>query len=316
MRQLALSFLLLAGLLPGYAAAADCVTGSAVFKTIKPQSTSFKEYEIRLYSQPDCETEPESRIAGVQILKDGKQVYVQTGYSFGLGYPLEQDQPPDSVKPVVGLDFSGEGIPELLISEWSGGAHCCYVFHLFRLGDHFSALPQIPLLDADESAFVRRPGIKGLVIATADYSAFAYFPSSFAGSPAGRVFLSFQDDKFRPDASLMKAGAPKAGEIAKCAARFKPSRDWKDTKDAGQPLGMWYYATDLIYTGNETAAWSFLDAAWGGTSSDKMKYLDEYRRRLRRSVYYPELESLQKASASDAGQRIDWTKQCFVYLRG
>jgi hypothetical protein len=312
MRRLALLCLSIAALLPGYAAAADCGKGDAIFKAIKAQSTSFKDYAIRLYAQPDCAAEPESRIAGLQILKAGKQVYVRTGYNFALGYPLEQDQPPDSIKPVVGMDYSGESVPELLISEWSGGAHCCYTFHLFRLGTEFSALPEIPLLDADESAFVRRPDMKGLVIATADYSAFAYFPSSFAGSPAGRVFLSFQDGKFKPDAVLMKAAPPKSDETAKCAALFKPSRDWQTT----QPAGMWYYATDLIYTGNETDAWRFLDAAWGGSAADKKKYLDEYRSRLKKSVYYPELESLQKAPTSNAGQKIDWTKQCFEYLRG
>ncbi|MFI4967279.1 MAG: hypothetical protein ACHQAU_01030 [Gammaproteobacteria bacterium] len=312
MRKLAMLCLLVVALLPGYAMAADCVTGDAILKSVAPQTAQFKDYEIRLYHQPDCEAKPESRIAGLQILKAGKQVYVQTGYSFALGYPLEQDQPPDSVKPVLGMDFSGEGIPELLISEWSGGAHCCYTFHLFRLGESFSKIQDIPLLDADESAFVRRPDVKGFVIATADYSAFAYFPSSFAGSPAGRVFLSFQGGRFRPDTSLMKATAPKSDEVAKCAALFRPSREWKTS----QPMGMWYYATDLIYTGNEAEAWTFLDAAWGGSAADKKRYLDEYRTRLKKSVYHSDLEFLQKAPVSNMGQKIDWTKQCFEYLRG
>jgi hypothetical protein len=316
MVRCALFCLSLLTLLPRPAAAADCASSEAVFKTATAQSTQFKDYEIRLYTQHDCRAEPESHIAGLQILKAGKQVYMQTGYSFALGYPLDQDQPPDSVKPALGMDFSGDGVPELLISEWSGGAHCCYTFHLFRLGESFSKIQDIPLLDADESAFVRRPGVKGFVIATADYSAFAYFPSGFAGSPAGRVFLSFQDGKFRPDVSLMRADAPKTGEITRCAARFKPSRDWKGHDNGGQPLGMWYYATDLIYTGNEMAAWAFLDAAWGGSATDRKKYLDEYRRRLRKSVYYPELESLQKTPVSNASQKIDWTKQCFEYMHG
>jgi hypothetical protein len=316
MVRCALFCLSLLTLLPHRAVAADCASGEAVFKTATAQSTQFKDYEIRLFTQADCQAKPESPIAGLQILKDGKQVYVQTGYSFALGYPLEQDQPPDSVKPTVGMDYTSEGVPELLISEWSGGAHCCYSFHLFRLGDSFNKIQDIPLLDADESAFVRRPDIKGFVIATADYSAFAYFPSGFAGSPAGRVLLSFQDGKFRPDVSLMKADAPKVDEVARCAARFKPSRDWKGQDNGGQPLGMWYYATDLIYTGNETAAWAFLDAAWGGSVADKKKYLDEYRSRLRKSVYYPELVQLQKKQSSINGQKIDWTKQCFEYLRG
>jgi hypothetical protein len=114
----------------------------------------------------------------------------------------------------------------------------------------------------------------------------------------------------------MRADAPTDAGVTKCAALFSPSRDWKDTRGVGQPVGMWYYATDLIYTGNETAAWNFLDQAWGGDATDKKKYLDEYRSRLKKSVYYPDLELLQKARVSNAGQKIDWTKQCFAYLQG
>jgi len=100
------------------------------------------------------------------------------------------------VKPATGVDFTGTG--PALVSEWSGGAHCCYTFHVFQLGDSFKALPAIPLLDADESAFVRRPDVKGLVLATADYSAspISYGLRRFSGRPG---ILSFRDGKFEPD---------------------------------------------------------------------------------------------------------------------
>ena len=309
-RRLLMLSLLLGAALPSLAAA-DCIRGDALFKKVVPQVTAFQDYQIKLYHQ-DCDAEPESRIAGFEIWKGGQRVYVQTGYSFALGYALEQDQPPDSVKPKLGDDFTGEGLPELLISEWSGGAHCCYTFLLFRLGETFNHIQDLPLLDADESAFVRRPGVKGLVLASFDFSAFAYFPKDFADSPAGRVFLSFQDGRFKPDTKLMKSNPPTDAEVVKCAGLFRPSRDWKD----GQPSGLWYYATDLIYTGNAAQAWTFLDGAWGGSTTDKKKYLDDYRQRFKKSVYYPELMQLQQAPVSSAGQKIDWTKQCFAYLHG
>jgi hypothetical protein len=302
--------LLLVAALPSLAAA-DCIKGDVLLKKLTPQITVFHDYQIKLYHQ-DCDAEPESRIAGFEILKSGQRVYAQTGYSFAIGYALDQDQPPDSVKPQVGDDFTDEGVPELLISEWSGGAHCCYSFHLFRLGDRFSHIQDIPLLDADESAFVRRPNVKGLVLVSVDFSAFAYFPEGFADSPAGRLFLSFQDGKFKPHAGLMKSNAPTDAQIAKCAELFKRSREWKDS----QPSGMWYYATDLIYTGNAEQAWKFLDAAWGGSAADKKKYLDDYRQRFKTSVYYPDLMQLQQAAVSAAGQKIDWIKQCFAYMHG
>lgn len=314
MRVLLPLLALLAGFAAMPAAHADCVTGDAIFghPELKTQRYAFQAYEIHFYGGQDCAAEPESRIAGLEILKAGKRIYMQTGYSFALGYPLEQDQSPDSVKLEIGTDLTGEGQPDLLVSEWTGGSHCCYRFHLFQLGPEFRTIQTLPLFDADESAFVRRAGVKGLVLNTVDYSAFAYFPKSFAGSPAGRVFLSFKQGRFRLDPTLMRAAGPDKSTVTRCAALFKKSRAWKDA----QPMGMWYYATDLIYTGNQTAAYAFLEQSWGGSSADRDKYLGEYRRRLMKSIYYPELKLLQSLGDSASNQKIDWTKQCYAYLEG
>jgi hypothetical protein len=315
-RRLLLLGLLFAGVMPGQASA-DCdvkppTKDIFAYPSLMQAHIYLQDYEIRVFDSFPCEEPLFKDRSGLEILKAGKRVFAQTGYGFAIGYPLDQDQPPDSVRIKGGDDITGEGQPELLISEWTGGAHCCYSFSIFRLGNTFQKLPDISLFDADESSFVRRPGIKSLVLVTADYSAFAYFPTSFAGSPAGRVLLSFQSGKFRLDTSLMKADAPKSDEVTHCATLFKPSREWKTS----QPMGMWYYATDLIYTGNAAQAWRFLDAAWGGPVSEKKKYLDDYQHRLKKSVYYPELMQLQKVPVSSAGQKIDWMKQCFEYMHG
>jgi len=314
MKRLLVSLALASGLAASPSAFSACITGDALFShpELKAQDTAFQDYEIRLYDDSHCEAKPETPKAGFEIWKAGQRVASGTGYSYAIGYALQEDQSPDSVKLKAGDDLTGEGIPDLLITEWSGGAHCCYTFHLFQLGSEFRKIQSLPLLDADESAFVRRPGVNGLVLASSDYSAFAYFPSDFAGSPAGRVFLSYQQGRFRLSTALMHATAPKPGEIGECAALFKKSRDWK----TAQPIGMWYYATDLIYTGHETDALRFLKESWSGSAADRDKYLGEYQRRLRKSVYYPELSLLQSIGPSATDQKIDWTKQCFEYLHG
>ena len=314
MKRLLALLALVSGLATAPSAFSACITGDALFSHPELQSggTAFQDYEIRLYDDSHCEAGPETPKAGFEIWKAGKRVASGSGYSYAIGYPLQEDQSPDSVKLTVGDDLTGEGIPDLLISEWSGGAHCCYTFHLFQLGREFRKIQSLPLFDADESAFVRRPGVRGLVLASNDYSAFAYFPADFAGSPAGRVFLSYQQGRFRLDSARMHATAPKPGEIGKCAALFKKSRDWK----TAQPMGMWYYATDLIYTGHESDALQFLKESWGGSVNDRDKYLGEYQRRLKKSIYYPELKLLQVLRPLSTDQQIDWTKQCFEYLHG
>ena len=314
MKRLLVLLTLASGLAIAPSAVSACITGTALFShgELKTQDIAFHDYEIRLYDDSRCEAEPETPKAGFEILKGGQRVAGGTGYSYAIGYALQEDQSPDSVRLKVGDDVTGEGIPDLLISEWSGGAHCCYTFHLFQLGTEFRKIQSLPLFDADESAFVRRPGVKGLVLASSDYSAFAYFPKDFAGSPAGRVFLSYQQGRFRLDTALMRATAPSPAEIGKCAALFKKSRDWK----TAQPLGMWYYATDLIYTGHEDDAFRFLKESWGGSNAERDKYLGDYQRRLKKSVYYPELRLLQSTGSSAEDQKVEWTKQCFEYLHG
>lgn len=314
MRHLLALLALTAGLAVSPSASSSCITGRALFShpELKVRRAAFEDYSIVLYDDGRCHAGPGTPKAAFEIVRGGARVASGTGYSFAIGYALQDDQPPDSVNVKIGDDIAGDGLPDLLISEWSGGAHCCYTFHLFQLGTQFREIQSIPLFDADESAFVRRPGVKGLVLATADYSAFAYFPSGFSGSPAGRVFLSFQRGQFRLDATLMHATAPKRGEIRGCAALFRKSREWK----TAQPMGMWYYATDLVYAGHESDALAFLRASWGGSASSRDKYVGEYRRRLRRSRYYPELKRLQSLGSLATDQKIDWTRQCFVYLHG
>jgi hypothetical protein len=47
-----------------------------------------------------------------------------------------------SIKP--GTDINGNGIPDLIVTEWTGGAHCCYTAHVFELGEAFRKIGEIP----------------------------------------------------------------------------------------------------------------------------------------------------------------------------
>lgn len=313
-------FLMFLAMLPARAYATCPVDqpskGIFAYPALMEAHVAFKDYEIRIFDSNICGDEsPFKQRSGFEILKEGISIYRQTGFSFAIGYPLQDDQSTDSIKLRVGDDIIGSGEPGLLISEWSGGAHCCYTFHVFQLGLTFRKIQSIPLLDADGSSFVRRPGTEGMVLYTADYSDFAYFPYGFGGSPAGRVFMSFQGSRFRPDLGLMRSNTAAMADVEACANLFKQSRDWRELI-APQPKGMWYYATDLIYTGNADAARAFLEGAWGGSKEDKVRYLKEYWLRLQRSMYYKELMQLQKTPASNQNQKIDWTKQCFEYMHG
>lgn len=317
MHKLILALLLL---FASHAAIAACPgragdKGIFAFPELEKSHAVFKDYEVRIFDSSDCKKKLFKQQAGVEILKGGRRIYTQTGYSFSVGYPYEDDQSPDSSPAPIGTDLTGEAEPDLLLSEYSGeNPHCCFTFHVFRIGKTFGKVQSIPLFDADESDFVQRPGQKGLVLDSADYSAFAYFPFGFAGSPAGRVLLSFQKGQFRLDLKRMKAKPPTQAEFDDCWKRFRANPDWKK-HDQPQPMGMWYYATDLIYTGNPAIAWNFLLQSWGTNRDEYRKYIAEYKRRLSRSVYYTQLADLEKARLTADSQKIDWRQQCISYAQ-
>jgi hypothetical protein len=42
-----------------------------------------------------------------------------------------------------GTDINGNQIPDLIVTEWTGGAHCCYTAHVFELGASLRTIGEI-----------------------------------------------------------------------------------------------------------------------------------------------------------------------------
>jgi len=182
---LALLFMLAATSDPTRAAEVTCPKDLFSHPESVQSRVTFKEYEVRIYAADACGERPGSQRAGVEIRQAGKRVYARRGYSFTVGYPYTGDQSADSSRVPIGTDVTGEGEPDLLISEYSGGAHCCFTFHVFRIGVRFALIQSIPLFDADGSHFIHREGQKGLILYSVDYSDLAGFPRASLARPRG-----------------------------------------------------------------------------------------------------------------------------------
>lgn len=39
--------------------------------------------------------------------------------------------------------MTGDGEPDIVIEEWSGGAHCCMTSHMFQIGEKFRLIVSI-----------------------------------------------------------------------------------------------------------------------------------------------------------------------------
>src|SRR3989338_7878143 len=87
---------------------------------------TFGNYKIQIYR------DMEFGVGTLRILKKGSEVFSQDGVSFKIG--LINDDIPGNKLVKVGNDINKDGQPDLVVSEYSGGAHCCTDYYVFSLG--------------------------------------------------------------------------------------------------------------------------------------------------------------------------------------
>lgn len=216
-------------------------------------------------------------------------------------FPGLMEDPADPAKveadPSVALtDVTGDGVPEGLVYEWSGGAHCCFALWVFQFVPTFRA-QRIDAGDSDYGVFEQLDDDPALEISLPDWT-FAYWETSFPQSPVPRIVLDFDGEAWRPSARLMRSPPPAELDEAGFAARWKrwqalerdPSGDW--------PRAPWEVLLDLIYAGNAAHAWTLLDAGWPGDAAGKAEFRARLLEQLRSSEAWPVLVELNGSTLS------------------
>jgi len=224
----------------------------------------------------------------LEISKAGRRVYARTGHRFGIGSIYEDEKKESLIS--IGTDITGDGQPNLVVSEWTGGAHCCCQFYVFEIGEAFRFLGVIDAGHGDGSDFADLDGDANLEFVGCDWT-FAYWYTSFADSPAPTIILRYSDGRYRFAMDLMRKPAPSAEALERGAAVIR--RDKKEWERFDRPPSyLWGTILDLIYEGNENSAWQFFDLAWPKDVGGKKKFAREFRAQLKRSPYWPEVRQL------------------------
>ena len=234
-----------------------------------------------------------------EILKNDKPVYVQKagrkGEKFFIGTMYKDD--PDAATVKMGMDVTGDGQPDLVVSEWLGGANCCLVFHIFEIGSTFKKLGTIDAAFGDSGPHFVHPDkdskSTGLAIQIHDWT-FANWNTDFADSPAPKVMLRFSDNDYRVAPDLMRAQAPAASDVAARVAAVKsypPSAKGGTWPKAQVSPQLWGTMLDLIYGGHEDDAWKFLDEAWPPKVQGKDAFGRDFRTQLAKSHYWPAIKA-------------------------
>ena len=249
----------------------------------KTGEANFGEYVVRTYRYPNS-------FGCFVISRNGRAVHKETSMDFQIGgSPSLMLEGKRGELTHIGTDVTGFGQPDLVIGEWTGGAHCCFLFHVFELGS--TRLRKVATIDAQHSDLSRFADVDHdgrPEFLTNDWT-FAYWHTGFMQSPAPDVILRFRNGKFRLALDLMRKPNPNERDIA--AKTKEIAGNW-DTSEEGPPAAYWAELLDLIYSGNARRAWSFAEEAWPRDKEGRDEFMKEFRKQLRSSPYWEELKEL------------------------
>lgn len=256
-------------------------------KRVKTAQATYRHYTVRVYRSTNSN-------GCFEILHDGRRALAQNGFLFSIGgSAVAADESSSRVK--MGTDVTGEGQPDLVMGEWTGGAHCCFRLRVYEIGEKFRQVADLDLKDTSDPQIADLDGDGKFELVIADWT-FSYWHTSFADSPAPQVILRFRDSAFHLAADLMRTAPPPPAELEAKARQVRDHAPWTEGSDP--PVALWGAMLDLIYGGNAKLAWTFLDDAWPAARPGKEKFLQEFRAQLAASPYWTDLQALNGAPAS------------------
>jgi hypothetical protein len=159
-------------------------------------------------------------------------------------------------------DLDADGVPDLLVVSYSGGAHCCWTYTVLRLGDE----PAETLhLDAANGASFTRSG-DATIIETID-SVWDYWNACFACSFKPTVVLRFSRGVLTLAPDLTLRPLPGSEDLAASEAGMRESLLQKRSATLGNDPVVpepeyWRVPLELLYWGHEAEALALLRRAW------------------------------------------------------
>ncbi len=230
--------------------------------------------------------------ACLQVLRAGKVIFRRTIGNFGqfsLGQPADSADKIPTVE--NGTDLTGQGHPEMIVSLYTGGAHCCILEYVFELEPAFKMLAT---LDAEDSSFAHFAVIGDRFYYFANDWTFAYWRASFADSPAPNVVLGFVPEgdggSFHLSLDKMRSPEPAPEKWQALLAAGRKSFNRNPRFPDGIDSTLWAKMLELIYSGHSNLEWKLVDEAWPQTRQGKDEFLTDFCSQLKTSPYWPDLE--------------------------
>jgi hypothetical protein len=258
----------------GVDAATRLCAPSALSATAKVDNTLFRSYQS---NDGAC----------LEAVRGGKVVFRSTGDV--QSYTLGQQAGGNITSIPNGTDVTGRGRPDMIVSAWSGGAHCCSEHLVFELEPEFRLVATLDDADSDEAHFAHFKD-KHYYYLTDDWT-FAYWPSCFACSLSATVILRFVDDAhgggFHLALDKMQKAAPTQAQWNSALRAAQKSAKAGDINSIGTTL--WGPVLEFLYDGHPDLAWKFVDAVGPSAQQSPLPALADFCRLLAKSRYWRDL---------------------------
>lgn len=235
----------------------------------------------------------------LEVIQDAKVIFRRTIDS-PQGYTLGQAANKEWKVPAIanGTDITGRGHPNMIVSFYTGGAHCCTFHYIFELKPEFKLLATLNAADTWPAYFADLDNNHRYYYLAADWT-FAYWCGAFAGSPNHSIILRYVNDSkgagFHLAMDKMQTPAPSPKEWQKALRNVRSElRLKRDNMYNELPTYLWQEVLKLIYTGHSDLAWKFLEEA--GPEAQQAEYPDlaDFCSQLKTSPYWSDLAATLK----------------------
>jgi len=190
-----------------------------------------------------------------------------------------------------GADLTGNGQPNLILTEFSGGANCCTTFHLLELTTD-RAIRALDVIDAKHAGrFVDLDGNGTAEFEGHDWT-FAYWKTSYADSPRPRIVLRWSGGGYVLAPDLMRIPRPTGEEIDQIVTRILNNPGWAAGEgpnadpSAQPPSDLWHEALRLIYGGHPQLGMRVLRMGWPANRDGFDAFRTEFESKLRDESLY------------------------------
>jgi len=193
----------------------------------------------------------------------------------------------------IGKDITGDGEPNLVVYEYTGGAHCCHIYHVFQLGENLRFIGTLNG-ESDEGLSFYDDNEDGIPEFWTCDSTFEYWKTGSAWSPKPWVALEYKNGQYRLSKRCMYDPHLSEKDI-KVKADNARTNCFKTFEKYHEPDTMlWETMLELIYSCRGDLAKIYIDLAWPKQLSGKKEFIKEFIQQLAESPYYDDLRRINQ----------------------